>query len=207
MSNAKKVRTTSFKKPPPTSLADMNTEPVAKPLVNDDVHPIKVETLPSQVQPIHSSARRRRIAACRTMPTMTNRSSAAATEYAPSTAGTRSPSTAAAAGNRGAASTRTGTAMTDCNSCAAWYATTEQEWRIRQRNIKLYPNVRAHVCLSCGRQRLGNVAPIHQTKQALVRTLARLVEHMAAVKIIIISPDAEVRRQLRLLLQQHAAGG
>ena len=40
--------------------------------------------------------------------------------------------------------------MTDCNSCGAWYATTEKQWRNRQRNIELHPDVRAYVCVSCG---------------------------------------------------------
>ena len=55
--DAKKVRTTIFKKPlaseslaSPTPLAEMKTDPVPKPLVNEDAHPIKAETLPSQVQ-------------------------------------------------------------------------------------------------------------------------------------------------------------
>ena len=40
--------------------------------------------------------------------------------------------------------------MTDCQFCAVWYATTEKQWRNRQRNIELYPDVRPYVCPICG---------------------------------------------------------
>lgn len=50
------VHTVIVKKPPqpgetlasPTRLADMQSDPIPKPLVNEDAHPIRAETLPSQ---------------------------------------------------------------------------------------------------------------------------------------------------------------